>query len=483
MLKYNKIETHYFVKKINGEKISISELDTVISGIMEKAGVTGLSCAIFDNSEIVYLKSFGFKDKGKDVKNNEETNFSAASFSKTVFAYLVMVLAEEGIIDLDKPLAEYWDKPIQEYPDYVDLEGDSRAGRITARMVLSHSTGFPNWRYLTVNRKLKIMFEPGSRFSYSGEGFRLLQIIIEKITGKELEELSQGKVFKPMGMERTSYVWQEKYEENHAVPHDQYERSKLLRRRREADAAGSLQTTAGDYARFILEILNARGKRETTMQAMLTPQIDVRSESMYGTGAGNDTVSNDQIKLSWGLGWGIFNSEHGRAFFHMGRDFGWQGYTVTYIDKGIGVVLISNSDNFESAARELTEKTIGDRYSPFDWLGYPYYESSRRREPPPEPAVIEVRPDILKKYIGEYTYLNNRKLFIKTEKNQLYGSYDNEIWVEMNAESESRFRMKDDYARFTFIKNEDGAITGFTLHIEGMEILGEKIIKRGQTKK
>lgn len=208
---------------------------------------------------------------------------------------------------------------------------------------------------------------------------------------------------------------------------------------------------------------------------MLKSQIAIKSENMFGPGAWKETDANDQIKLSWGLGWGRFNSKHGKTFFHAGHDFGWQNYTVTYFDKGIGVVLLSNSDNFESVAREIAEKTIGDVYSPFDWLGYPHYDPSMRREPPPEPVAIAISPDILKKYIGEYTYLSNRTLFVKMENDQLYLSDDHETWEDMYAESESKFFMKSEDVRFTFIENENGDVTGFILHVEGIEIPGEKV--------
>ncbi|MFC2083748.1 serine hydrolase [Bacteroidota bacterium] len=464
------------VKMISGERVSFSELDTTIIQIMDKAGVTGLSCAIINDSKVVYQKAYGFRDKSTGVLNNEETIFSAASFSKTVFAYLVMLLVEDGIMDLDKSLQEYLDKPLQEYPNYKDLNGDERAGLITAKMVLSHSTGFPNWRFLTDDGKLKFMFDPGSRFSYSGEGISLLQMVVEKITEKGLEELSQELVFQPLGMERTSYVWQEIFEENYAVPHDQYERSKNLNRRRKADAAGSMQTTAGDYARFLLGILNAEGKRKASMDTMLNSQIAIKTENMFGSGAWQDTDVNDQSELSWGLGWGRFDTKYGRAFFHTGHDFGWQNYTVAYYDKGIGIVLLSNSDNFESVVRDIAANTIGDEYSPFDWLGYPRYDPTMPKEPPPEPVAIDVSPDILEKYIGEYTFLGNRKFFVKMEDNQLYGtSDDNDTWIEMYAESESKFFIKGENARFTFIKNDDEVVTGFILNLEGLELPGDKV--------
>ena len=462
-------------KMISGNSMSFSELDNSILQMMEKAGITGLSCGIINDSKVVYQKAYGFRNNSTGVLNNEETIFSAASFSKTVFAYLVMLLVEDGIIDLDKSLQKYLDKNLYEYPNYEDLNGDQRTGLITARMVLSHSTGFPNWRFLTNDGKLKIMFEPGSRFSYSGEGICLLQMVIEKITGKGLEKLSQEMVFEPLGMEHTSYIWQKRFEENYAVPHDKYERPKMSNRRRKADAAGSMQTTAGDYARFLLGILNAKGKRKRSMNAMLNPQIAITSENMFGPGAWEDTDANNQIKLSWGLGWGRFNTKDGRAFFHTGHDLGWQNYTVTYFDKGLGVVLLSNSDNFESVAREIVEKTIGDEYSPFDWLGYPHYDPSVKREPPPEPVAIDISSDMLTKYIGEYNYLNNSIFFIKMDDNQLFGSYDNETWVEMYAQSKSKFLMKGEDARFTFIENDDGKVTGFIFPIEGVKIPIEKV--------
>ncbi|NOZ74951.1 MAG: serine hydrolase [FCB group bacterium] len=462
------------IKRMDGSRIAPRELELAITGIMEKAGVTGLSCAIINDSKIVYQQAFGYRDKSAGTLNDKETIFSGASFSKTVFAYLIMLLVEDGTIDLDKPLQEYLDQPLADFPDYTDLKGDRRAGQITARMVLSHTTGFPNWRFLTDDNKLKIMFEPGSRFSYSGEGFHLLQMVIEQRTGKDLDELSRERIFIPLNMMHTRYVWQESFENNFALPHDEYERPKTLKRRRKADSAGSLQTTAGDYARFLVAILNATGQRKATLDTMLSPQITIRSERMFGPGAWEETEANDSIGLAWGLGWGRFDTQYGSAFFHTGHDFGWQNYTVTFRDQGMGVVLMSNSNNFESVAREIAGITIGDSYSPFDWLGYPRFDPSRRREPPPERVAIDVDPDILKNYAGEYSFLGNRIFYVKLENGQLYGSDDNQTWVRMNAESETQFFIESEDVQFTFVANDSDQVTGFILHTEGIEIPGEK---------
>jgi len=154
---------------LDGRAVPTAELQTVIEQTMEKANVAGLSCAILNEGRVVYRKAFGDRDKSTGARNDEETVFAAASLSKTVFAYLVMLLAEEGVIHLDKPLYEYLVRPLYEYPAYADLKSDARYKLITARMVLSHSTGLPNLRFLAPDGRLKFLFPPGERHSYSGE--------------------------------------------------------------------------------------------------------------------------------------------------------------------------------------------------------------------------------------------------------------------------------------------------------------------------
>jgi hypothetical protein len=153
------------LKTIEGGTTTVRDFENLVTRIMQKAGVTGLSCAILNGGKVVYTRGFGWKDKDAATPLDDETAFAAASLSKTVFADLVMVLAEEGAIKLDKPLQEYLVKPLPEYPRYADLAGDDRYRAITARMALSHTTGFPNLRFMTESGRLGILFEPGSRFS------------------------------------------------------------------------------------------------------------------------------------------------------------------------------------------------------------------------------------------------------------------------------------------------------------------------------
>jgi CubicO group peptidase (beta-lactamase class C family) len=458
------------LKTLDGGTVSSAELEAFILETMEEARVAGLSCAIINDSEIVYQKAFGLRDAEAGTPNDEETIFAAASFSKPVFAYLVMALAEEGAIDLDKPLYEYLGQPLTDYPAYAELEDDNRYQQITARMVLSHSTGFPNWRFLTEDGKLSIMFPPGSRYSYSGEGIVLLQMVVEEITGRDLEALAQEKVFGPLAMNSSSFVWQEDYEGNFALPHDEYGRSQMLKKQGEADAAGSMATTAGDYARFVTTMLNSEEQQNALVDEMLEPQIAITSETMFGPGAWQEAEQDRDISLSWGLGWGRFDSEHGRAFFHTGHDFGWQNYTVTYPDQGIGVVLLSNSDNFESVAPQVVQKAIGDTRSPFDWLGYVPFDPSQKKEPPPpEPITIDIDPAILESYVGIFELTPEDLIHIKLgDQGLLIG--DGQEWMPLYAESETQFFAEMDDARVVFVKDTDGEVIGLSLTIQGMEL-------------
>jgi CubicO group peptidase (beta-lactamase class C family) len=463
------------VKTLAGETVASGELEAFITQTMEKANVAGLSCAIINDGQIVYKQAFGFKDKRAGALNDTETIFGAASFSKTVFAYLVMLLAEEGTIDLDRPLYEYLPKPLPEYPAYSDLAGDDRYKQITGRMALSHSTGFPNSRFLTPENRLTFLFPPGTRHSYSGEGIDLLQMVVEEITGKDLETLARDKVFAPLGMRRTSYVWQDAFEANHARPHDEFGRPRELNRRVEADAAGSMVTTAEDYARFLVGILNATGQRKISVDEMLRPQIAITYEAMFGPGSRQETDRYRSINLSWGLGWGRFDSEHGRAFFHTGHDIGFQNYTVTYPDKGIGIVLLSNSDNFESVASEIVQQAIGDRHSPFDWLGYIPFDPSRVKTPPPEPVAVEVDPEILRTYAGAYRVSADTTIYVKLDEGRLYLSRDAEHWEQAYGESETRFFVQGDDTRFVFVKDADGKISGLNIEMQGLVIPAQKV--------
>jgi CubicO group peptidase (beta-lactamase class C family) len=358
------------IKRVNGDTISDFEVDQIVSELVGSANVTGLCLAVLNENELVYLKTFGYKNKDRNELLDENSIVLGASFSKVVFAYIVMQLIQESVLALDQPLYTYLKKPLPEYEDYKDLAKDDQWKLITARTCLSHTTGFPNIR----QGKLEFFFKPGTRYAYSGEGIGLLQFVAEQVTNKGLEELAVERVFKPLGMNRTSFFWQDRFEDNFAVGHDVLGSPIDYRRWTYANGGGSLLTSITDYARFVGAIMQGKGLDESTWHAMLTPSIRIKSKHQFPTLSDEITDKYDSIELSYGLGWGLFASEYGKAFFKEGHGNGWQNYNVNFVDQKTSIIIMTNSDNGEKIFKDLLEKVIGDTFTPWEWEGYvPYY--------------------------------------------------------------------------------------------------------------
>lgn len=373
------------IKKIDGSQLSKSELTTEIQSLIDAAKVTGISITIFNNNEITYQKSFGYANLEKKDTLTNKTVFYGASLSKAVFGYVVAQLVVEGVIDLDKPLQDYLDKPLpdfkfeKEWRGYKNLANDKRYENITARMCLSHTTGFPNWRWMTKENdfyregKIRFLIDPGIRYSYSGEGIQLLQFVIEQITTNGLEELAQQNIFQPLQMDMTSYVWRKKFENQYCNGHTSEEEVIPKDTEDEANAAGSMETTLNDYSKFIQYILEQTDKKSAVTDLLFRSNIRIKSKTQFGYQAWEDTDENNSIELGYGLGWGLLNSPYGKGAFKEGHGEGFQHYSIIFPEKDIGIIILSNSDNAESIFKELLELTIGDVYTPWKWERYiPY---------------------------------------------------------------------------------------------------------------
>jgi CubicO group peptidase (beta-lactamase class C family) len=439
---------------------------------MEKAGVTGLSVAILNGGRIVYARQFGWKDKDSGTRLNDSTVFAAGSLGKPVFAYLVLVLAGEGLLDLDQPLQHYLPRPLPAYPGYADLVTDPRYQAITARMVLSHTTGLPNWR----TGPLTIGFTPGSRFSYSGEGFQLLQMVVEQIAHSDLETLARDKVFIPFGMAHTSYLWQPASAADVASPHNEFGWASEPDRPSLPEAAGSLMTTADDYARFVDGLLALEGPKRKIVDEMLTPAVRIASPAMIGGGDSAAGRPDTAIHLSWGLGWGLFDTPDGPAFFHTGHKSGAQNYVVVYRKTGIGIVMFSNSDNFESVAPQIAAAGIGDGFSPYAWLGYHPYDPAQRKPAPVRLVAIHLPPEAIAPYAGKYRFAGlNGSTFIKAEGDRLYASDDGQSWDELLAQSKTMFFFKGRTVTITFVTTASGKVTQMEVDNGGAKLLANRV--------
>ena len=180
---------------------TILKLEKDAPELMKKDRVPGLEIALIRNGKTTWIHAFGVKDAKTNQAVSNETTFEAASLGKPVFAYAVLKLVDQGKLSLDVPLTTYLPKPY--------IADDPRLSKITARLILSHRSGFPNWRS---DDGLHIYFPPGDRFSYSGEGYIYLQRVVEQITGKPLNEYMTEAVFKPLGMTSSSYIWRPEFD-------------------------------------------------------------------------------------------------------------------------------------------------------------------------------------------------------------------------------------------------------------------------------
>ena len=205
---------------------------------------------------------------------------------------------------------------------------------------------------------------------------QILQLAVENITHQGLAELSTERVFRPLGMTRTSYVWQPTFEDNYAVGYDEQGHPLPLTKRTKAGAAGSLETTPADYAVFLAAVMQNKGISATAQHEMTRAQVRIPYQTQFGPRARVVAAdSNRTIQLAYGLGWGTFKSPYGPAYFKEGHDDGWQNHSVVFAGPKKALLLMSNSSNADKIFKELLAKLLDDQTTPWQWEGYiPYDE-------------------------------------------------------------------------------------------------------------
>jgi CubicO group peptidase (beta-lactamase class C family) len=331
--------------------------------LISEATVPGMASAIIREGRLDCYVCCGTQDAQAASPVDEHTVFDAASLSKPVFAHAVLQLVDQGYLSLDAPLGDY-------LPHYVPA--DARVSSITPRHVLSHSGGLPNWR--SADRPLKTYFEPGARFSYSGEGFLYLQKAIEAITGEKLQTVVERLVVQPLAMVRSSFIWEHRFDPNRAYPHDAFGRPALGGKPGEANAAGSFQTTAADFGRFLLGVLVGSRLRPETAQSWLRPHIEVRHAGAQSLGPTADDVPTG---VAWGLGWGLEQSEG--VFFHWGDNGGFKAFTIGSVQRRNALAFFMNGASGLSIIPELVATFMPGDHPSVAWLNYGRHDSPVRR--------------------------------------------------------------------------------------------------------
>jgi len=441
-------------------------IDRLVKKLMDTADVTGLCLGLIRDGKVIYTKGYGYKNTALHTLNDTATCFYAASLAKPLFGYLVMQLVDEGKIDLDKPLYTYLPKPLPAYGNYKDLAGDDRWKLITARHCLSHTTGFPNWRQMNPHRnnKLEIFFKPGERYAYSGEGINLLQLVVETVTGRKLEDLAQEKIFRPFGMRRTSFVWQQAFEADYALGHDRNGDTLPKFKRDQAYAAGSMETTIADYTRFMAAVLQGRRLRTASEKQMLTPQIALNGwREASGPQDPAALREGKKLELSYGLGWGVMTTPRGKAFFKEGHIDGWVHYVIAFPGKKSALVIMCNNTNGESLFKELVEKIMGITI-PWKWEGYWPYRAN-----------VKLPVAVLQSIAGEYNGMLKAIVTVEGGRLKVASPTVNLSKTNLYALNDHHFYLKVMETDIVFVKGADGKIEKAVLNDEGERYTLKKV--------
>ncbi len=357
-----------------------------VEALMREARVTGLALAVIRDGRVAELRAYGLRDVEQALPLTPDTTMYAASLTKGAFAYAVMGLVQDGRLDLDRPIADYLPRPLPEYEKYADLAGDDRWRKLTARMLLAHTAGFPNFRFFTPqgydeHAKLAFAFEPGSRFAYSGEGINLLQFVIEHGLGVDAGALMQTRVFDRFGMTSSGMTWRDAFAADMALGYDENGQSLGHKQRGAVRAAGSMDTTLRDFAAFLAGLSRGEGLDAAAREQLFGEQVRIHSVQQFPTLSTDTTADNDPIALAYGLGWSVYRTPEGRAFFKGGHDDGTRNIAVCVRDGRDCLLLMSNSSNADGIFAYLIEHKLGPVCFPWYWQSYLPYDHPELQAP------------------------------------------------------------------------------------------------------
>lgn len=355
---------------------SRQQIDKEVQRMMTSTGTRGFAMAVIDGGQVVHALAYGARNASGDPLTPDSIMYGA-SLTKATFAYFVLQLVEHGALDLDKSIAQYLPKPLPEYKDpeienryarWSDLAGDDRWRKLTPRMLLNHASGFHNFGFMEPDGKLRFHFEPGSRYSYSGDGIILLQFVIEKSLGINVGQEMQKGIFNPLGMKDTSLIWRSDFAGRAAdgwtidgkpVPHD--DRSKVR-------AAGSMDTSITDMARLAAAMVRGDLISKESREEFTRPQLPIRSASQFPILVMKDAPTRRQVPgLAAGLGVIVFEGPQGRGFFKGGHNDSTGNMMVCLNSSQRCVVILSNDLRAEKAIPYLTDFILGASGMPWAW--------------------------------------------------------------------------------------------------------------------
>ncbi len=366
---------------LDGRALRPDAVDARVTALMRANRVEGLGLALIREGRVAYRRAYGVRDRERGLPLTEDTVMYGASLTKATFAYLIMQLVDERRVELDRPVAAYLPEPLPAYEAYADLAGDERWRRLTPRMLLSHTTGFANYRGLEPDKKLRFHRDPGERYGYSGEGINLLQFALERGLGLDVGAEMRRRVFDRFGMTRTGMVWRDDFAPDVANNYTLDGALEAHPRHERVRAAGSMDTTLADWSTFLAAVARGEGLSAAAKAEMIRRQVPIDSVTQFPTLRPETTDAYAPIGLGYGLGWGAFETPFGRAFFKEGHDDGTANYALCVEPRRACILLLSNSVRAEGIFKALVDELMGDTRLPWAWEGYAPYDL-----PPAPPA-------------------------------------------------------------------------------------------------
>ncbi|MBN2892974.1 MAG: class A beta-lactamase-related serine hydrolase, partial [Bacteroidales bacterium] len=293
-----------------------------------------LGIGVIENGKLQQVKVFGEITNGISAPYN--TIFNVASLTKPVTALVALKLVSLGKWDLDEPIYKYWTDP--------DIANDPRNKKITTRIILSHQTGFPNWRWMNENKKLDFQFEPGTKYQYSGEGMEYLRKALEKKFHKSLQQLANELIFSPLKMNDTRYVWDKNVDTSRlAIGYDKDGKAYETVKNKTPNAADDLLTTIEDYGKFLVSVMNGEGLSKKVFEEMTTNQVASAKGKHFGLGFEIYDLGNNEIALS-----------------HGGSDNGVQTIVFILPKTKQGLLIFTNSDTGVNVYETLLKNYLGN---------------------------------------------------------------------------------------------------------------------------
>ncbi len=323
------INENQSIKNLLDKEIAVDSINSFLELAMKQHKVPGISLAIINDSKVVYHTVKGYADVEKKQIVTSQTIFEGASLSKPLFAYFVMQFVDAGKLDLDTPLYTYL--------PYTDIAHDERYKKITARMVLSHTTGFPNWRTDFEDKKLFMSFDPGTSFQYSGEGYEYLAKVLahlHDIDKVELEKVYQQKIAQPLGLKYTKYV-QDTYNVKHKA--SPYKDGKRIEGEDETDvfgAAFSIHSEAKDFSKWLIALLDQKGLSKEGFNELFKTQLTLPENA----------IQRQEGVTGWTLGFAEAPLPFGTVYAHGGNNPGYTSLFVIHREKKWGFIMFTNAD-------------------------------------------------------------------------------------------------------------------------------------------